>query len=108
MVQFWGPPPATLEAGKARDALGLLPGRDVQQADAEQAYIQSRLGGDPAWIRLPPERRPQTWSGYRDPVCPLVLALYGHPDAGGYWERHCNTHRADIGFQSLSRICDVS
>ena len=23
-------------------------------------------------------------------MCPLVLSLYGHPDAGGYWERRCD------------------
>ena len=26
------------------------------------------------------------------PVCRLKLALYGHPDAGGYWEMHCADH----------------
>ena len=36
--------------------------------------------------------------GIRDPVVPLVKALYGHPDAGGYWEKHCNDHLAKIGF----------
>ena len=62
----------------------MVAGHDVQQADAEQAYIQSRLGGDvPTWVRMPPERRPPSWAKYRDPVCPLALALYGHPDAGG-------------------------
>ncbi len=28
--------------------------------------------------------------GMKDPVCPLRLALYGHPDSGGYWVRHCD------------------
>ena len=28
--------------------------------------------------------------GLHDPVCRLVLSLYGHPDAGGYWEKHCD------------------
>jgi hypothetical protein len=34
----------------------------------------------------------------KDPVCPLLLALYGHPDSGGYWEKHCNTHLGSVGF----------
>ena len=58
------------------------------------------------WVTLPPECRPKTadgkdlWftKGIRDPVVPLVKALYGHPDAGGYWEKHCNDHLAKVGF----------
>jgi hypothetical protein len=34
----------------------------------------------------------------KGPVCPLVLALYGHPNAGGYWEQHCDSHLRDSGF----------
>ena len=26
----------------------------------------------------------------KGPVCPLRLALYGRPDSGGFWERHCD------------------
>ena len=74
-----------------------------------QAYTQALLGdktpgsgvgpdgGVPCkvhvttWVTLPPECRPKTkdgkdlWfqMGIRDPVVPLVRALYGHPDAGG-------------------------
>ena len=35
------------------------------------------------------------------PVCRLRLALYGHPDAGGYWEMHCDKHMRDIGFEPI-------
>ena len=38
-----------LEAGKACDLYGSLDGHDIQQSDAEQAYTQSKLGGDPTW-----------------------------------------------------------
>ena len=93
--------PATMEAAKAADCYGLLEGHVVEQADAEQAYTQSKLGGTPTWIRLPRERWPQAWANMRDPVCPLVLALYGHPDAGGYWERHCAAHLRSVGFQDI-------
>jgi hypothetical protein len=34
----------------------------------------------------------------RHPVCPLEKALYGRPDAGGYWEQHCDSHLRDCGF----------
>ena len=32
------------------------------------------------------------------PVVPLVKAVYGHPDSGGYWEDHCDTHIKAHGF----------
>ena len=34
----------------------------------------------------------------RDPVVPLVKALYGHPDAGGYWEAHRGNHLREVRF----------
>ncbi len=63
---------------------GLVLGREVWQADAERAYTQSWLGGITTWVRLPLDQWPASWKGMRDPVCKLVLALYGHPDSGGY------------------------
>ena len=35
-------------------------------------------------------------------MCPLRLALYGHPDAGGYWERHCHTSFTRCGFVAVA------
>ena len=93
--------PATLEASKAVDAYGLLDGHNSSQCDAEQAYVQSRLGGIPTWVRLPRDRWPAEWKNYRRPVVQLKLALYGHPDAGGYWEQHCEGHVTSKGFQKI-------
>jgi hypothetical protein len=93
--------PATMEAAKAADCYGLFPGHDIQQADAEQAYTQAKLGGTPTWVRLPPDARPKSWAGFRDPVCPLRLALYGHPDSGGFWEQHCTAHLRKCGFEEI-------
>jgi hypothetical protein len=91
--------PASMEAGKSCDAYGLMPGNVIGQSDAEQAYIQARLGGDVAtWVRLERSQWPKAWAAMRDPVVPLKLALYGHPDAGGYWERHCETQLRSVGF----------
>ena len=58
-------------------------------------------GGIETWISLPKILRPPTWADYKDPVCILKLALCGHPDAGGYWERHCREHLASVGFVSV-------
>ena len=92
-----------------------------------QAYTQALLGdktfgsgvgpdgGVPCkvqvttWVTLPPECRPKTkdgkylWfqMGTRGPVVPLVRAPYGHPIAGGHWERHCNSHIAKCGFEAI-------
>ena len=94
--------PATMEAGKAVDAYGCVKGNVCQQADGTSAYTQALLGGIPTWVRLPQDRWPREWIGkYTDPVCPLRLALYGHPDAGGYWEKHCEKHIISIGFQTI-------
>ena len=37
---------ASMEAGKLADAYGSFPGRDFEQAGAEQAYIQAALEGE--------------------------------------------------------------
>ena len=88
--------PATLEAAKPVDAYGCMKGNEAQQCDAQQAYVQSELGGTETWISLPKILRPEWWAP--EPVRILKLALYGHPDAGGYWERHCEEHLTSIGF----------
>ena len=77
--------PATMQAAKAADCYGLVPGDHVMQADAEMAYTQSLLGEVKTWVRIAKEQWRQEWTdrGMRDPVCPLVRDLYGHPDAGG-------------------------
>eukprot|EP00975_Prorocentrum_lima_P038016 7996360-Prorocentrum_lima.AAC.1 len=36
-----------------------------------------------------------------DPVVPLKLALYGHPDSGGYWEQRCEGHLSSVGFEPI-------
>ena len=90
--------PATLEAAKSADAYGCIEGDETQQCDAQQAYVQPELRGIKTWISLPKILRPESWAEYYEPVCILKVALYGHPDAGGYWERHCEEHLTSIGF----------
>ena len=38
---------------------------------------------------------------YRRPVVLLKKALYGHPDAGTYWEQHCNRAVNASGFEPV-------
>ena len=97
--------PAALEAAKALDAFGSFEGCVIMQADAKQAYVQAYLDTKvKTWVRLPPEYWPDHWHGkYRDPVVPLVKALYGHPDAGGMWERHANERIVKLGYQFIDQ-----
>ena len=50
---------ATMEGARAADAYGLMPGHDVEQSDAEQAYTQAWLTGTETWVRLPYDQWPQ-------------------------------------------------
>ena len=72
-----GSSPATMEAARAADVYGLVPGHAVQQSDAEQAYTQAWLGGTPTWVRLPKDQWPKAWhdAGTTDPVVPLRHGL---------------------------------
>ena len=96
-----GSSPATMDAARAADAYGLMPGHAVEQSDAEQAYTQAWLSGTDTWVRLPRDQWPKAWEGMEDPVCPLRLALYGHPDSGTDWEVHSRDHLLSVGFQTV-------
>jgi hypothetical protein len=91
-----------MTAAKACDLHGLLEGHIIENADATQAYAQSLLGGAETWVSLPREEWPESWRHVRRPVCPLEKALYGHLDAGGYWEQHCDNHLRDCGFLPIA------
>ena len=79
-------------------------GHTALQADADSAYTQSQCIGTPTWVALPPEAWPSEWRRVtikRNPVCRPARALYGHPDAGGYWEQHCEPGLLKIGFVAI-------
>jgi hypothetical protein len=102
-----GSAPPTMEAGRAVDALSCVPGYEQKQSDGESAYTQSFLGGGrgmgvPTWVSIPRHRWPPEWVGkYDNPMVLLVLALYGHPDAGGYWEEHCEKAVLECGWVKI-------
>ena len=101
IFQDLGSSPATMEASKAIDAFGCFPGNLIQQADAEQAYVQAELKGPPLWISLPKYQWPKNWHSFSNPVCLLKKALYGHPDSGTFWEQHCNEQLFQCGFKQV-------
>ena len=74
------------------DFYSCLSGNSGTQADAVQAYPQADHKGPPTWLILPNEAWPEGCDWGRRFRCPVVMlekALYGHPDAGGYWEEPC-------------------
>ena len=102
IFQELGSAPAAMSATKMCDGFGLLPGHTVETADAEQAYINAQLKGAPTYIRLPRERLPKQFQHMRDPVFRLKLALYGHPDSGGHWEKYAEDMLAELGWKQIS------
>ena len=52
-------------------------------------------------MRIPQERWPKDWEGYEDPVCPLVLALHGHPNSGSFWEQMFERKSLKEGFRRI-------
>ena len=103
LFQDLGNSPANFDSARWADFYGCLPGNDVQMADAIQAYLQAVLTGVPCWVELPKEAwHPSVDTGkYRRPVCRLVKALYGHPDAGTMWEQHCHKAVQKVGFKPV-------
>ena len=80
-------------------AYGLITeGGVILQTDCDKAYTQSVFDGPETWVRLPKKWWPEGkgWEKIDDPVCRLVMNLYGHPRAGNGWERHaeavCKKH----------------
>ena len=54
MFQDLGSAPATMEASKAADFCGCVPGNEIQVADADQAYVQAPMKGTPTWVAAAP------------------------------------------------------
>ena len=81
MLQDLASRPTTMVAASANILYGCLPGHKTTAADAVRAYVQSTLKSkNKTYVKdlWPGER----WKGgYVNPVCVLVRALYGHPEA---------------------------
>ena len=64
-----GSSPPSIEAAKALDAMGSMPGYLVKTGDAKGAYTQALLLGAETWVTLPENRWPKHWAGkYNRPV----------------------------------------
>lgn len=85
---------------KVVDAISLLPGFTAEHADGVKAYTQALLynfltsdsNHIATWIFLPDDQWPPDWhKRFNRPVVLLRVALYGHPLAGDFWDRHRTT-----------------
>jgi hypothetical protein len=87
--------PAHIEAARSVIARGNCPGWVTQQSDGTAAYLQARLRaparGIITVVRLPRYWWPQEWIDRKmvDPVVNLLAAVYGHPESGEDWAKHC-------------------
>ena len=63
LCQYHGSNHARLQAGKAVDCYGCIPGHTIAPCDADLSYIQTELKGHDAWIVLPAEAWPADWWG---------------------------------------------
>ena len=81
--------PTTIVSVNCAVAYGILPGHKLTAADAVKAYVQSDLNSKhPTYIDIPKHLCPKKWAHLKKPCFRPIKALYGHPEAGGHWERH--------------------
>ena len=90
-------------------AYGMMEGNTISTADAIKAYVQSFLkAAQPTWIELPRELWPAQWIGkYKKPVVLLKKSLYGHPEAGGHWEKHLESILFELGAVSIPEFTSM-
>ena len=74
----------------------------ILQSDCVRAYVQAEMTGPTTYIRMPKAWWPKEWAGkFRDPVCRLQRALYGHPNAGDIWGDKLEAELVRLGFASV-------
>ena len=79
------------------------------QADVSGAYLQSRLGGRPVWVVLPPAFWPEAWRkrGMKQPVLRLRKALYGLQRSGFDWAKKAHKVLSNLGWQIVPDVVDA-
>jgi hypothetical protein len=103
LFQDMGAVPSTMAACRAiLAAYAVTKGAKLFQSDCVKAYVQAEMKGTPTYIRLPKAWWPPSWVGkYRDPLCRLLRALYGHPDAGNQWADKIGSELRRLGFEEV-------
>ena len=97
-----GSVPSTMAACRALLAAYCLTEDAVLlQSDCVRAYVQAHLQGPPTFVRLPREWWPAGWSRFKDPVCRLIRAIYGHPHSGDFWHDKLKDELVRLGFTTI-------
>ena len=92
----------TIVATNVSVAWGMLDGHKTTVADVVRAYVQSLLKTkDPTFVEFPRRLCPKRGRGMRRPCSRLSKSLYGHPEAGGHWERHLEVIVVRMGGQKV-------
>ena len=81
---------------------------ELLQADVTGAYLQSKLGGRPVGIVLPPTLWPESWRnrGLKRPVLRLRRALYGLQRSGFDWAEKAHDVLSAHGWQVIPDVVD--
>ena len=69
------------------------------QSDCVQAFTQAEMDVE-TFVSLPRAWWPKEWANMKDPVCPLRLALYGHPKSGDLWHDKLDAVLKENGFET--------
>ena len=94
--------PSTMSACRAMLATYCLEDDMVLlQSDCVRAYVQAPMQGPPTFVRLPRAWWPAGWSSFRDPVCRLLRALYGHPHSGDFWHEKLKAQLLVLEFTTI-------
>ena len=102
VFQELGAVPSTMTACRAILAIfALFDDLTLLQSDCVRAYVQAELRGTPTFVRLPKAWWPKEWHTFKDPVCRLVKALYGHPEAGNDWHHHIENELLMLEFNMV-------
>ena len=91
-----------MSAAEFLDTIARMQDCDGEDSDATGAYTQAKHDGVETYVRLPKSRWPVHWHGKcTNPVVRVILNLYGHPQAGFFWEKHCFKAIKDCGFEEV-------
>jgi hypothetical protein len=82
--------PTNIQAINLAIYYGILLGHKITTADCTRAFLQALLMMDEeTYVLLPRELWLESWFGkYRQPTVRLQKALYGHPLASAFWDKH--------------------
>lgn len=96
--------PTNIQAVHLALYYGLLPGCMLRVADATRAFLQALLeSSEDTYVILPHELWLPSWKGkFRRPTVRLRRALYGHPLASAYWDKHLRRVLVtSLGFEAV-------